>query len=91
MTPASTGRSVISWQASRMASTYFPVRPAPTGGTCSASASSGVVTRASFTVGTSPGMKWALAPKASASTDRSIMLTLAQAGTRSATSFIPFA
>ena len=41
------------------------------------------------TVGTSSSEKTMLAPKASASTDRSIMLTAAAESTRSATAFMP--
>ena len=69
MTPARTGRSVMRVRASRMASIYSAVRPAPTLGTASAFACS----------------------MRSSSTDRSIRLTAAADGTRSATCFMPCA
>ena len=82
MTPASTGLSVMRVRASRTASRKTPVRPAPTGGTARAWASSGVEATRPTTVGTSPSENRMVAPKHSASTDRSIRLTLAPAQVR---------
>jgi len=56
-----------------------------------ASASSWEIRMEPITVGTSSSAKRISEPKASASTDRSIMLTAAAESNRSAMSFMPFA
>ena len=67
------------------------VRPLPIGGISSASASSSVETTLPITVGTSSSETRIVAPKHSASSDKSIRLTDARLSVRSATSFMPFA
>jgi len=89
--PANTGRSNIMVAAFPMASMQIPVRPAPISGTARARAPSRSSTTRPVTVGTSSFRNPMGAPKASASTDRSIKLTEAAASVRSATSRIPSA
>ena len=65
-----------------IASMYSPVRQEPTCGISKAAASSSVETVLPATVGTSPSVTRTVAPKHSASTERSIRLTLAAASVR---------
>jgi hypothetical protein len=69
---AKTGRSVTRICALRIVSTFSPVRPSPTFGTASASASSSDETSLPMIVGISSALKTVSAPNASASTDKSI-------------------
>ena len=78
--PASTGRSPIKGATLAMASTYSPVRPAPTAGTAMSSGSVSSPTSAPTTVGTSSSLTTVSAPNASASTDRSMNDTEAAVG-----------
>ena len=77
--------------ASLMASMERPVRPAPTGGMRRLATSSSFSSKMPVMAGTSSGEKTAEAPKASASTERSIMLTEAREGQRWAMVIMPFA
>ena len=89
ITPANTGRSVMRVSAISIASRNTPVRPAPTAGTARSRAPSSSSATAPVTVGTSSSETRIGAPKASASTERSIRLTAAAESTRCATSSMP--
>ena len=87
MQPASTGRSVISRAASIEALMYCGTRPARSEGTGRLSMSSGHESRCPRTAGTSSRSKAMSAPKASASTVRSIITVAAAEGYLSARAF----
>ena len=89
MAPARTGRSVMSLQVSSTDLMNVVVRPSPTRGSRIAASDASSLTSSTVTTGTSLSLKRTCAPKASASTERSIMLTEAADFVRSATSFIP--
>ena len=87
--PANTGRSVISLHAASTDLMKMVVRPSPTCGSGNNLSDASSDTIGLVIAGTSLSLKRTGAPKTSASTERSIMLTDAADFVLSATAFIP--